>query len=545
MRGLLRSFLAYAVLTGVCLLALTPMLWKGIPSGHDFEFHMYSWMEVVSQWKQGILYPRWAARAHWGYGEARFLFYPPTSWTLGASLGLLLPWKLVPGAYAFVVLALAGCSMYLLARRWLSDHDALFAAVVYAINPYHLIIVYWRSAMAELLAAALLPLLVMGVLRLREQGVRPMIALSLVLAMAWLTNAPAAVMIHYSVAALVLVVAIHDRSWRILPRAGASIVMGAALASFYLVPAVFEEKWVNISEVLAPGVRPQDNFLFSRIPDPEHNQFNLLVSVVASVEIACIFALAWFARRRSDLRLPWLLTTAWGALAGVLMAPFTKPLWLFMPELRFVQLPWRWLLCLNAALALLFAIAIRKRTWRCLVAAALGAMVILGGYRIQQPWWDSAADVAEMHDAFVDSTGYEGTDEYVPAGADPYELNKESPSVVGAKTTRVSRILQWQPLDRHVMVQAGQPDIITLRLFNYPAWEVVLNGKPVAAKTADVTGQMQIPIDRGESDIRIHFGRTADRTIGGQISLVAVLALVIGWTFTRKSRGRLSELNRA
>ena len=38
---------------------------------------------------------------------------------------------------------------------------------------------------------------------------------------------------------------------------------------------------MNIGEVLAPGARPQDNFLFTTITDAEHNRFNLLVSVIA------------------------------------------------------------------------------------------------------------------------------------------------------------------------------------------------------------------------------------------------------------------------
>ena len=150
---------------------------------------MFSWMDVLGQWQHGILYPRWAALAHWGYGEARFLFYPPASWTLGAALGAALPWKMVPGAYCWIVLTLAGAAMYRLAREWFPAPDALFAAAFYALNPYHLLIVYWRSAYAELLAAALLPLLLLCLLRLKEPGFRPTLWMSLTLAAAWLTNA--------------------------------------------------------------------------------------------------------------------------------------------------------------------------------------------------------------------------------------------------------------------------------------------------------------------------------------------------------------------
>src|SRR5438552_17719631 len=104
-------------------------------------------------------------------------------------------------------------------------------------------------------------------------------------------------MVNYSVALLLVVVAITRRSPRVLLYGGAAVVMGAALAAFYIFPAAYEEKWVNISEVLAPGVRPQDNFLFTTINDADHIRFNLLVSLTATTEIIMLAGVAWFARR--------------------------------------------------------------------------------------------------------------------------------------------------------------------------------------------------------------------------------------------------------
>jgi len=526
-------------LGAVSFVAISPFFWHGSPSGHDFEFHMFSWMEVLGQWKQNIVYPRWAALAHWGYGEARFLFYPPASWTVGAALGALLPWKLVPGAYSWLALTLAGLSMYRLAQEWLPAQDALFAAALYAVNPYHLLIVYWRSAFAELLAAALLPLLLLRILRLNEPGFRPVLWLSLILAAAWLTNAPAAVMIHYSAAGLAAVLAVLERSWRPVMRTALAVALGAGLASFYLIPAAYEGSWVNLGEVLAPGVRPQDNFLFTHIADPEHNRFNLLVSTIAATEIAALAVAIWFSRTwRSRERRPWVLLSCWGGLAALAMLSITNFLWQHLPKLRFVQLPWRFLLCLNAVLAILLTMATRRWSLRVSATVVLLAVLVIAGYRIQPPWWDTPADIEEMSDAISEGMGYEGTDEYVPAGADPSELNKDQPQVADS-SGRPMRTddADWRPAQKQFVVRADRPALLILRLFNYPAWEVMVNGRRVEAQTTEVTGQMEIPVATGRNDVRIHFGRTVDRTIGGVVSFFSLGLMLALWIKTRAKSG--------
>jgi non-canonical purine NTP pyrophosphatase (RdgB/HAM1 family) len=524
---------------------------------------MFSWMEVLGQWKDGIAYPRWAALAHWGYGEARFLFYPPASWTLGAALGAALPWKMVPGAYCWIVLTLAGAAMYRLAREWLPPPDALFAAMFYALNPYHLVIVYWRSAYAELLAAALMPFLLLCLLRLKEPGFRPTLWLSLTLAAAWLTNLPAAVMIHYSAAGLATFLAVQKRSWRPLLRTALAVALGAGLASFYLLPAIHEQGWINLSEVLSPGVRPQDNFIFTTIADPDHNRFNLLVSTIALAEIGVLVFAIWFSRRSKHVgtaapstssgqapgcpvarsaavavgQSPWILVSAWGAVSALLMLSVSSLLWQHLPKLRFVQLPFRWLLCMNAALAMLLPMAAKRWTSRLLASAVLLAAVILAGYGIQPPWWDMASDIREMSAALADGTGYEGSDEYVPAGADPYELNKSLPRVSDDKGAPVpSKILAWRQTEKHFKVHTAAAQNLTVRLFSYPAWEAVVNGKPTETHRTDVTGLIVIPIAAGDNDVHIHFRRTVDRVVGNIVSLISVALFVGAWFKTGKGR---------
>ena len=520
---------------------IAPFLWLGIPSGHDFEFHLNSWMEVANQWRHGVVCPHWAATAQYGYGEPRFVFYPPASWTLGAILGTLLPWVAVPATYVWIALTLSGCSMFVLARQWFSRRDAIFAAAFYTANPYFIVLVYWRSAYAELLAGALMPLLLMYVLRAPEQGRRVIVPLGLIVAAAWLTNAPAAVMLCYSLALLSIAVAITQRSARVLMLSAGAILLGAALAAFFLIPAAYEQKWVNVGQVLAPGLRPQDNFLFTNIADPDHNRFNLLISLVATVEIAVVtFATVRSRGWRIGAPRLWWTAVIWAGVAGLLMFPFTGFLWRYLPELRFLQFPWRWLLCLNLALAVLVTTAWRPWWMRGLLCVGLLATLSVAWHNVQAPWWEKSEDIGKMMAAQRSGAGYEGTDEYAPAFADVYDTRLDAPRVTAEDGTALQvRVLQWDAESKFFVVENVRPTRLLLRLFNYPAWAVRVNGKAVDAETQDNTGQMIIPVPSGRNQVRVTFTRTLDRTAGEIVSAVTAAMLVGLLLLARRPRGAM------
>jgi hypothetical protein len=546
------------------LAIISPFFWKGNASGHDFSFHVASWMDAAAQWRDGILLPRWADGANHGFGEPRFIFYPPISWMFGAALGLVLPWIFVPAVFIILTQTLAGMCAFALGRRLFPPRGALACAVCYAANPYALLIVYLRSDFAEQLALAFFPLLFLAAAEVAglldspaSSARRSILFLAITFAAVWLTNAPAGVVAGYSLAMLLAWTAVTRKSWRPLLHGAAALALGFGAASFYLVPAAYEQSWVNISLALASGLQPSQNFLYSVIADAEHNAFNRIAShtAVLMVVLTAVFAALSLPRGRSNPRpLPkslWSVLVALSVMAAFLMARISNIFWIVLPKLRFVQFPWRWMSILAIPFACFISAAIvhkRMRGYRAasLIATLLAVLACMATYMVRHTWWDSE-DVPVLLAALQNNEGFEGVDEYDPLGDDHSLLPEKSERVTVMRAAAPEAeaevasdaevtVQRWTAEKKEMRITTREPSLLKLRLLDYPAWRVEVNEAEVVPEQTGETALISVPLTAGSSDVVVRFIRTPDRTIGGLISGASVLIALL--LFTRRPTAR-------
>jgi hypothetical protein len=259
--------------------------------------------------------------------------------------------------------------------------------------------------------------------------------------------------------------------------------------------------------------------------------------------VAAGLAAAWRANRQreSAWRGVVLPLAALSAAMLLLMLPITSPLWRWLPELRFVQFPWRWT-SLSAICALIFMAATwrGRAKWMWLAAVAL-ASVGGGRYLVKHTWWDTE-DMATLEAALASGQGFEGTDEYDPIGDDRTDLAQISPRARFVAEKGHAResvedkiyVDEWSAEQRKMRTITRERSRVALRLVDYPAWRVRVNGQPVTAQRAAGTAQMIISVPAGESRIEIKFTRTLDRTIGGWISVLTACASFVGLFLRRR-----------
>ncbi|MFZ1012721.1 MAG: 6-pyruvoyl-tetrahydropterin synthase-related protein [Terracidiphilus sp.] len=565
-----------AVILVAALVAIAPQIFQGDSCGHDFDFHLVSWLDAQQSWREGILYPRWSPSANFGAGEPRFIFYPPLSWMLGAALGFVMRWASVPIAMVYLCLAGAGLATRALARQALSEGPATLAGCAALFSGYALFTAYERSDFGELMGGFWIPLLLLLILRDRQPHAHgwnrafdgSAALLGLVVAGAWLSNAPLGVMASYLLAAMALMLAGLRRSGAPLVRASAAMLLGLGLASFYLVPATVEQRWVDIGQAIDdPGYQVENNWLFARHADPSmalHDLELLKASAIATTMLAVAVsgALVCWARHRFRGKSRW-----WIALAAIplgvllLQFPVSHPLWNLLPKMRYLQFPWRWLVVLEAPMGIFFAgsLWVSRKRWRVAVIAAcvaiFGVATAFAGFTFFQVCDDDDA-VAGMLSVYRAGTGFEGTDEYAPLGADDSLVATGLPEACLAASAATAlgqssdgEAPAWSPDEHscaqtfatsperepsaeHLRVDADLPydGSLILRLRRYPAWRVRVNGSPVADLLQRADGLIAVPVSAGHDRVTVDWTTTRDVQVGWRMSAAALGLLVgLGW----------------
>ena len=589
----LSPFKPLLLISFAALLVIHPLLAHGVSCGQDLGFHIQSWLDAATQlshWQ----YPHWAFSPAWNAGEPRFLFYPPLSWFLGALLITVLFPSAAPIAYIFLCLCGAGFAMYHLARHYVSPNAALLAAAFYLANPYILFCAFERTAFAELLAAAWIPLLLLVVLR-----ERPTIrGIAIPIALLWLTNAPAAVMGCYTFALLAVIHTIRSFASpknvelsqppapspvRLAATYILGTVLGLALPAYYLIPAAYERQYVQVAMAIIPNMRVQDNFLFTHTADAAHNAVNhtasTLALVVLGLTVITISALLLLRRgatptsasdseqqpaitpARPDASIPAMLAIL-TVVITLLLVPISLPLWLHLPNLQYLQFPWRLLTILSAVLA--FALALLLDRWTLLfkqapVIAAIAALALtVVGYRLYAQGCDNPDRPSTIASLYNTHHGAPPTDEYTPLAADNDVLRTNDPGYwlantanakapnttptagelnpsLGTDDTPVPDVQTLSaPAPTHDLFRLQHPTYLILNLRDYPSWRVVCNGLVLNEHIQRNDGLLAVLLPAGPSTIDVRWHDTLDQTLGLIISGFAFLLLAAQF-FSRSS----------
>jgi len=430
--------------------------------------------------------------------------------------------------------------------------------------------------------------------------------LALAFAGCWLSNPTVGVMAGYLLAAVALVLAVTERSWAPMLRAFVGGALGMGVIAAYLLPATWEQRWVDILQVTRdPGQTLENSWLFATHADPvlaDHDvvlrQASIIVVLMIAVTLAGMLAswlrgtfpvlpanqsnrsvphpFAFFANGWETLQAN-LRSRLWLPLALIpfavlfLQFPISRPVWNLLPELRFLQFPWRWLLVLEAPMAIFFIAAIwpgpsAKRWRRVAVSGACIALFVGLTASAEKYFFQScyAEDtVPGMLATYRAGHGFAGTDEYEPIGSDlsliptglpaaclvsdpntalgkPAESPDQPPAWDAAQGS-CAAVYSWsenpgKAPHRHLRIKAtvDQPGYLVLRLLSFPAWQIKVNGLAPASLPRRDDGLIAVPVPQGAAEVTADWRTTPDVLAGRWLSALFALLLLLLFLLERR-----------
>jgi len=267
--------------------------------------------------------------------------------------------KLVFGVSVLV----AGLAVYALIRQLWGRRPALLAAIVYTYAPFFLATIYVRGALADALAYALVPLVLLQTYDALAGGWRALPWLALALAALIWTQWGLALVVLILVVAYLLWLAGTRRAWRALLVTLVTLAIGALAGLLLWAPV-----WIEGATSLRPPPNAAEHVVYPfqlllptwgwgiSIPGPD-DTLPLQVGVVpwglAALGLVVMVATTHEAQPAGEPRprttIAFFLLAALAVIALVL--PVSAPLWSILGPILAGGYPWQWLglvaLCLS------------------------------------------------------------------------------------------------------------------------------------------------------------------------------------------------------
>ena len=427
-----RRLLAWFAPLGALGIFLLPTLIHGFPRGHDWQLALTRIAEYGHAVGEGQLPPYWTPNVYGGHGAPMFLFYSPLFLMVASAASAVLGSVAAGGVAAIWVFAVVGFLTVVDLLRSLDAQGsgARVAAMLLVLHPYFVTDALLRNADAEFAALCLLPLPLVGVVRLAAErqggGTRLALGLALVVLAHNLTALVAATLV--GVFGIVL---LWDAERRVQLRFLLATATGLLLSAWLWLPALGYRHLIRSDELVRGRLDFHENF------EPIFGWGNYS-SVGVLPAVALLVGLAWLLRTLPGGRpgrVAWTLAAASGVFL-FLQSALSTPVWETVPLLPLFQFPWRFQGPLSVCVAVLAGLAWSRTSadwpegrrlameWLLLVFLVLNAGTHLSNARPLPD--DTRAQLATvLTPESIRSQGLKVTvgNEYLPAkGVDPATL---------------------------------------------------------------------------------------------------------------------------
>ncbi len=528
--------------------------------------------------KSGQFPVRWVNHLGFGFGYPLFIFYPPLIYYIG-SLFYLMGASLILSVKLIIFISFVGsmASMYFLLNKFYSKNISAICSSFYVLTSYRALDVYVRGALSEAFSFVFLPIILLNIYNIFDKKsknlIKSFVFLSLAFAGLILTHTLTALGFLLIILVWVFVLYIQTRSIRKIVITVASLGLGGGLSAFSSIPSVIEKKFTLVDGILLTELADyRIHFVYIRqLWDsawgyggslPELNDgMSFEVGKVLLIGIIVSLGIITFNVIKNKKIVFNQLLPLFILLPLFMTLKYSKPIWLALQPIAYLQFPWRFLTFVTLFAPFVFAflsnqISKKNKKYSYLFLAIVYVITIFELFgRFSPESFKQFSDSDYLTKQRLDWATSRSSFEYIPRGV-ATKVSKDFTTIPDINEIDLPRsqfeILEGEGIIENIEFKPGNQKYravlstdgkVQFNTFDFPGWQVKINGQKTKVDNTNRLKLITVLIPQGESIIELNFSRTPIRLISEIISLVSLIIIICLLFLKKINNVRLRFIN--
>lgn len=547
---------------------VAPFSKPGMFLGHDSQLHLIYLRHFEETFRQGQIPVRIIDWFVPGLNQPLFNYYQP-----GINYLFLIPRFLGLNFTAsleslVVVLWLtSGLLMFLFAKRHFGTLGGVLVAYLYVLAPYHILDVLIRSALPEFTALSFIP----GVFWAIKSYIDTKHGLYLTLISAFIalvtvSHPPTIIMFSPFIVAYLIYNLYLQKSLQILLPIMTAFIVGFGLISFFLMPALLEQKYVRTIYMRTGYYDFHHHFVcIEQLFKPYwahgtsqegcQDRISFQLGLVHWFVVAAAALIIFLKSKKSkfldlenlDRQKSTLLLLCLGAFAVYvfMMLKISEPVWETLPYIPYIQYSWRFLaptIFVSSLFGGFIILIFKKDQFKYAAFIILMVATSLAYKNYLKPI--AYADESEinfgneiLHESESGIKQLTPEPGFMPRWTEILPPENDRPESELKVATEEAKLDTYKltTAKKTYQIIVEKPTVSHFYTHYFPGWEVTVDGKKTDPTYNNIFGYMDVALDPGDHTVILNFKNTKTRSLSNALSLnFAIVAIALAFIFGRK-----------
>lgn len=520
--------------------AFSRMIRPGIFSMQDF--HLFRLYEFDLCFRDFQIPCRWARDAGRGYGEPVFNFYTQVPYAIGEIFHLI-GFQFIDSIKILFILSLVGSaiSMFFLAKQiWGNNLAGILSSIVYTYAPYRALDIWVRGALPESVAFVIFPIIILLINNIfSHKNLRDILLLSFFLSLLLLTHNLSFLMFLPFLVIWLAFLVFTTKKWKLIFPILCSFVFSGMLSAFYLLPVIFESRFVNLDLTTKGYFDFRGHFttvyqLFvSRFWGYGASLFGPVDDISLSVGqiqwiLPVIVLLGFLLKKKDWKKLIVLIFIGWFAL--FMSHNKSTVIWEKLQFLSYIQFPWRWLSIATFSFAICSggsATLLNNRYKKIVVSGVILLTIFFNLQFFKEDIWYKIDDSEQFKGKRWEEQTSASLTDYWPVSARdlPIDSAPTTPVVLEGEGRGSLEAKSSKNYVYSVELESEKGKVQFPVAF-FPGWKGKVDDKEIEVYPEGKYGLITTDLSKGNHLVFLNFTDTPIRISGNIISLVSIIALL-------------------